>query len=72
MASFKNIIYTFTSDHSGDDYQRFNWKLFNPLLGVSLSSRDIMKLRFEDLAVARSWKLVMFKPWISNSWKLCG
>jgi hypothetical protein len=72
MVGFKNRISTFASDDYGDDYQRVNYLILNPLLRVFLSSRDIMKLRFKDPVVACSWQLVVFEPVISNPWNIYG
>jgi hypothetical protein len=38
VTGFKDEIYTFTSDQYGDEYERVNYLLFNPILGVSISS----------------------------------
>ena len=62
----------FTSDDYGDDYTRVNYLILNPLLGVSLSSRDVLKFGFENPVIACSWQLVVFKLAVSHSWELCG
>ena len=72
MTGFKDGISTFTCDQSGDDYERVNYLLFYPILGVSLSSGDVLKFGFENPVIAFSWQLVVFKPTVSNSWELCG
>jgi hypothetical protein len=54
VTGFKDNISTFTSDQSGDEYERVDHIFFNPLLGISLSSRDILKFRFENPVIARS------------------
>ena len=72
MESFKNRVSTFTSDNSGDNNQGVNYLIFNPLFGVSLSSKNILKLRLENSVVAWPLKSMVFEPMISNPWKFCG
>jgi hypothetical protein len=52
VIGFKGGISTFTCDQPGDEYERINYILFYPLLGVSFSSRDVLKLWFKNLVIA--------------------
>jgi hypothetical protein len=68
MARFENIVSTFTSDNSGNDDKGINRIIFNPLFGVPLCSRNIMKPSLKKSVVAWPWKLVVLEPTISNPW----
>jgi hypothetical protein len=52
---FKDEISTFKCDQFGDYYERVDYLLFYPLFGLSLSSRDVLKFRFENPVIDFSW-----------------
>jgi hypothetical protein len=72
MASFEDILPTFTSDKPSNDDQGINQFILDPFFGVPFSFRNILKSRLEYSVVAWLWQLMVFEPLIPNAWKFRG